>query len=561
LRASADRHSLLHQCQSCCASFRLFRSGCIQMGKTKTPAILLTLAVSILSVAAPVFFAIWMARSLSLEAETNRTLLYAQDIVKRSDTTVRQIQAGIDKLVQLAQQQGDPCSEAMLQMMRQIDLSSSYIQSMGHVEGTTLACSSLGTHPAPGIELGPADFVTGNGTLVRRDFSFAFTPNESFILVESMGFVAILHRDLPVDTTTQEPDALLAIYLLNDEEVLTSRGTIPQAWLDRLMENTATTFEDRGYIVSTVKSEQALIGGVAAIPLSYLSLRTWQFAWLLVPIGLLAGAVLGFTVLRLARIQLALPAVIKTALKRHEFFLLYQPIIDLQRGGIVGAEALIRWRRPGGELVRPDLFIPVAEDSGLIRQITARVLQLFAEEAGDLFKRYPDLHISINLSAADLQAADTVDLLENMARKTGAASGNVFLEATERSFIDHAQANLTLGSLRRIGMRVAIDDFGTGYSSLSSLEKLDIDLLKIDKSFVETLGTDAPTSQVVYHIIEMSKGLGLEMIAEGVETQAQADYLRAKGVHYAQGWLFGRPQPLSDILAALRAKREQPQTA
>jgi sensor c-di-GMP phosphodiesterase-like protein len=179
---------------------------------------------------------------------------------------------------------------------------------------------------------------------------------------------------------------------------------------------------------------------------------------------------------------------------------------------------------------------------------------MVAKDLPQLIQLDSDFKVAINLSAQDVSSEGTVDVLQRLLQTSGAHSSNLEVEATERGFLQGVEARKILARIRKMGIGVSIDDFGTGYSSLSCLQTLGLDTLKIDKAFVDTIGTDGATSQVVLHIIEMAHSLNLDMVAEGVETEAQALFLRERSVRYAQGWLFGKPMPVG-ILCELLAAR------
>ncbi|MGZ8288596.1 MAG: EAL domain-containing protein [Telluria sp.] len=510
----------------------------------KTTAIALTLLVATLAVGMPVWLAIHESERQGLAFETERALGYARDIVRRSDSTVDQVASGFDRLERAFD--GDPCSEDSIGLMRQIDLSSKYIQAIGFMAEGRLLCSSLG-RDTKGLLIGSPDFVTASGISVHKNLRLAFAPQESFIALEQRHFVAIIHKSLPIDITTTEKDSSLAILSLSEPAPMSSRGFINRDWVKQLGEGTETTFLDGGHVVAVVKSPRYQTAAIAAVPMNYLASRTRGVAMRLVPVGVIAGLALLVSVLLLARIQMAIPAAIKAGLKRREFSLLYQPIVDLQSGEWVGAEALIRWQRPAGELLLPDFFIPFAEQNGLIEDITKCVFQLVARDTGSFLKRNPGFHIAINLSAADLHSTELRGLLDRLLDETGALPGNVIVEITERGLLDVDVVRRVLHEVRALGFAIAIDDFGTGYSSLSYLATLEVDYLKIDKSFIDAIATESPTSHVVQHIIGMAKSLRLRMVAEGVTTQEQAQFLRERGVEFAQGWLFGKPVPFAEL--------------
>jgi sensor c-di-GMP phosphodiesterase-like protein len=180
------------------------------------------------------------------------------------------------------------------------------------------------------------------------------------------------------------------------------------------------------------------------------------------------------------------------------------------------------------------------------------VLSLIARDTDGYLAGRPDFHVAINVCAGDLQTRAIVGKLERLIAHCNASPSNFILEITERGFLDLDAARQVLKELRAHDIEVAIDDFGTGYSSLSYLESLHVDYLKIDRSFIEAIGTGAPTSQVVGHIIEMARTMRLRMIAEGIESEAQAAFVRSHKVQFAQGWSFGRPMPFADVLRFAR---------
>ena len=520
---------------------------------SKTAVVVLSLLLAMAGIGAPIWFAIAQSERQGFEAVSRQALAYARDNLLRSDETGAQIAAGVDRLAR--DHAAAPCSPTSIDAMREIDVGSSYIQAVGYLRGDMLVCSSFAGQSSQ-FALGPADYRTANAASFRRDVRFPFAPQRSFIVIERNGFAAVIHKDLPIDTAKSEPDVSLAVFSRQSTTPLSVRGHIEPAWLGRLGNAREAAFVDGEHLVAVVRSEHYLTAAIAAVPLRYLRERTNDVARRLVPAGLAAGALATLAILYLAREQMALPAAVRTALRRRELFLLYQPVVELHSGRWVGVEALLRWRRPTGEIVSPELFIPIAEQHGMIVRITQRVLELLCKEAAGLLAAHPGFHIAINVSPADFHDPGFLDGLHAALRGMGAAPGNLILEVTERGLMDPDVARTTTGVLRRNGYALAIDDFGTGYSSLAYLESLELDYLKIDRSFIEAIGTGAPTSQVVQHIIAIARDLDLNMIAEGIESEAQAAFLRARGVQYGQGWLFGKPMPLAEVAAHLRRQAE-----
>ncbi|SDT64775.1 EAL domain-containing protein [Pseudomonas granadensis] len=260
--------------------------------------------------------------------------------------------------------------------------------------------------------------------------------------------------------------------------------------------------------------------------------------WWVIPLCVVLGAFVGFCVFLLVRQRQSLDAELHGAIRRGELQVLYQPIFDLDSRNCVGAEALLRWRRPDGTLTSPDLFIPMAENTGQIRQMTDFVLQRLLEQLGQLLRANPQLYISVNLAACDVMVPRVGQVMARLLTLHRVAARQIAFEVTERGLIDVVVARENLQALRDVGHQVLIDDFGTGYCSLAYLQTLPVDCLKIDKAFIDALGHDAASSGVAPHIIHMAQALDLKVIAEGIELESQAQLLSSEGVKFGQGWLF-----------------------
>jgi diguanylate cyclase (GGDEF)-like protein/PAS domain S-box-containing protein len=251
--------------------------------------------------------------------------------------------------------------------------------------------------------------------------------------------------------------------------------------------------------------------------------------------------------------RLLLKSKLRRALERDEFVVRYQPKVDLASGEVVGAEALLRWRLPGHGEIAPSQFIPLAEESRLILDIGAWVLNQVCTDYAAWQKKVSDPgRIAINLSLKELGQASFIPRYRSVFEQHGVAASCVELEITETTLMLDAERTLPLlDELRAMGVHLSIDDFGTGYSSLSALQQFPISTLKIDRSFVTNAATDPDDATIVRTIIEMGRSLRLQVIAEGVETEEQRHFLLHSGCQLGQGRLFGEPITSADFLDLL----------
>lgn len=245
--------------------------------------------------------------------------------------------------------------------------------------------------------------------------------------------------------------------------------------------------------------------------------------------------------------RLALAAELRRAIGQHELILHYQPKLDFMTGRIVGSEALVRWMHPKRGLIPPLQFIPLAEETGLIRQMTYGILESAVRQQHAWARQGLKLPTAVNLSARNLYDPRLIDAFSELVSTWGIEAALIDFELTESALADDPErAKQVLSWIRKMGSSIYIDDFGTGYSSLNYLVSLPVHFLKIDRTFVIQMKSSKEARAVVASVISMAHNLDLQVVAEGVETQYEADTLKALGCDQGQGYLFGKPLPASE---------------
>lgn len=260
--------------------------------------------------------------------------------------------------------------------------------------------------------------------------------------------------------------------------------------------------------------------------------------------------------------RLALAGELRGAIDNDELVLHYQPQADLATGEIVGVEALVRWVHPERGFIPPGEFVPVAERMGLIKPLSRYVFATALRQAAAWKAEGLRLRVSLNLTIPDLLDLDLPDWIAALLQQTGVAATEVEVEITESTILaDPFRVRQVLSRLDEMGLRLAIDDFGTGYSSLAYLKRLPVKAIKIDRSFVMEMCDDASDATIVRSTVDLGRNLGLEVVAEGVETQEVWDLLRGLGCNIAQGYLIGKPMPADELATLVRERADEPGVA
>lgn len=495
---------------------------------------LLAMLAAVLSAALLLMASLSVALHQVQQRESAQMNAQGERFLERLEQLFGQLREGLDEL------EGQPlrgCSGEMIATLQQVSFSYRFVYEAAYI-GDTQSCSnrprqgSLVAARRPDITGPTYSYWLNTSTEPNENRAALMLGRGNFRVATSRGHLTDM-VDLPLGSSL----LVLLDHGTRAIPVLGSAQPWPptEPWPPTSIEALQVTQDKLIYRMPTNNPvyQLALITPRTSLQMG----MTGAWRWLL-PISLLLAVLIGWLVLQLARQRQSLGGELQGALRRGELQVLYQPIFDLRNRQCVGAEALLRWRRPDGTLTSPDLFIPLAENTGQIRQITDFVLQRLLEQLGQLLRANPQLYISVNLAACDVMVPRVGQVMARLLSLHRVAARQIAFEVTERGLIDVDIARDNLQALRDVGHQVLIDDFGTGYCSLAYLQTLPVDCLKIDKAFIDALGHDAASSGVAPHIIRMAHALELKVIAEGIEYESQATLLSSEGVNFGQGWLF-----------------------
>ncbi|MBD9579264.1 EAL domain-containing protein [Pseudomonas sp. PDM23] len=483
----------------------------------------------------------YLAWSLVVQHTGERLETLARLASQRADDTFAQAAA---TLRELNRSPLPPCSAEGIEQMRLLAIDTLAVKAVGYVEEEVFVCSSWGL-VGRAAERWPEDFRTREGLGVSINVQPYVAPAKPMLALRDAAFNLLIDPEHFLETSLA-PGVSLALGTPAGHWLGTPAAGFAQV-LTRIHSEPHTALRG-GYLYTRVNHGNWQT--VAAVSREALVRDLWRELLMLAPLALLLSGLWCWVVARRVRAYLSPLAVLTRAVANDEFTAFYQPILDLRDGRCIGAEALVRWRRKDGSVTLPESFLPLAESSGLVESITAQVISTVCRDLGASLASGELQHVSINLSALDVASGSFLPHLAEARQQAGIDPGSIWLEVTESCLLSIDAAHRTLAQSREAGHPIALDDFGTGYSSLQYLQRLPLDLLKIDRSFVQSLSDGAPCP-VTDHTIAMARQLALRMVAEGVETDEQLQYLRQRGVQYGQGWLFGKAMPLNEFVAYL----------
>ncbi|CBG90160.1 EAL domain-containing protein [Citrobacter rodentium] len=498
----------------------------------------------IMAVLLPMMLMLWFAHFRAVSQTSQQLATFAQLALDKTEQVILQVDLARDAAEQY---QGQPCSPAHRQRMLNIIRGRLYINELIYAQGERFLCSTVMAPSTPYIMPG-ADYKRKPDVSIYYFRDTPFFTGYKMTYMQRGNYVAVINPLSWSEVMSEDPSLAWGVY---DTITNTFFSVSEQAWAAELLplvQRDKPVFQQGGRFYTIVHSDKRPIAVIVSTSMERFYHNLVQQLLIALPIAILCSLLLLLLRARARRQYCSPRRMLQRALRQRQLSVYYQPIIDIKNEKCVGAEALLRWPGGNGQVMSPAEFIPLAEKEGMIAQITDYVVEEVFRDMGDFLAAHPQLYISINLSASDFHSSRLIALIAEKAREHRVQAQQIKVEVTERGFIDVPKTTPVIQAFRQAGYEVAIDDFGTGYSNLHNLYSLNVDILKIDKSFIDTLTTNSTSPLIAEHIIEMAQSLRLKTIAEGVETADQVSWLLKRGVQYCQGWHFAKALPPQEFI-------------
>jgi sensor c-di-GMP phosphodiesterase-like protein len=463
-----------------------------------------------------------------------------------------------------------PCSDPDLALLRRLTFGARFLKDVARLGDGKYLCSAASGKLPEELPLLPPDVVLPSGNTIYRNLALKVVGGDSASVITSNRSDVVLSADMfdefpnePIHYFVGVPDRKFLTWWRSEH----SKSTAPQQVELTGREGTETM------PLSVVESPNALrhADGIYRVrcsvnyPVCTVTSITMADAWRgnrtlmagYLATGGAAGLSCASVLLMAGRRRRSHTNQLKRAILMDKLSVVYQPIVELGGHRIVGAEALARWTDEAGDSIRPETIIALAEAEGFVSEITRFVLTRALGEILPILETQPDFRLSINLAPSDLADPRLLLLLDERLRDSRVTAANVAFELPERATTDRAVAVASIRRLRDRGHAVFIDDFGTGYSNLAYLTELNVDGIKINRSFIATTGTDSVTASIIPQILAVARALSLKVVVQGVEREEQARYFASDDPRIlGQGWFFGLPVPARALMYLCAEKSE-----
>jgi sensor c-di-GMP phosphodiesterase-like protein len=477
------------------------------------------------------------------------------DFSARRNITIGEvrIQRALTGLNELVEKGVDSCRSQHIDALRRTTFAVHSVKEISVVapDGQTLCTDSGLTEPRTLVSSEPLNGVPGSDTLLEV-IRIGDRPGQ-WVRIRRLGpnaangLATLTPAEMFIPNTSSR-GGLLA----NRARMMTRKGTL-------IAEGGKDPSDADGHgeqVVRTVSSDRFAIAVTASV--SKAGVAEAQ-GWL----RTVGAAVSGIFALLIFAIAFLIPkrgaadnpvAELERALKAGEFVPYYQPVVDIRSGKLNGAEVLVRWKKADGTIVPPVSFIPLAESSGLIIELTRSLMKRVRDETSAVLGQRPHLKVSFNLTARHFTNEEIVDDVRKIFAKSLLKMSQIVFEVTERQPLENlTETRRVIAALQGLGVRIAIDDVGTGHSGLSYMLKLGVDIIKIDKVFIDSIGTDRNSNTIIETLIDLAQNMRMDIVAEGVESFEQVVALRELGIRSAQGYVFAPPLPGSAFLQLVEA--------